>query len=182
MGKRMRKVLWWVLATAILSAAVHYAAIIGYPYALMQGWHRRLVAEGARNHFVHGGTLTAKDRDRPKRGSPDLAYSAMAYDLADGPLRVTIPLTGQYMSVSLYAANTDNYFVINDRQARSGQFDFLLIGPETPSAPNPKSEDPPTVRAPNTKGVALLRFLVLRASEMDKIESVRKKIHCEAVR
>jgi uncharacterized membrane protein len=183
MSTRMRRTLWWIVATAVLSAAIHGIVIVGYPYILMHCWHRRLVAEGARNQFVHGGTLTAKDRDRPKRGSPDLAYSAMAYDLSDGPLRVTIPLTGQYMSVSLYAANMDNYFVLNDRQIQSGQFDFVLIGPATPDAANPdsKSESLPTVRSPNAKGIALLRFLVLRPGEMDKIESVRKRIRCDVV-
>jgi uncharacterized membrane protein len=184
MSTRMQKALWWVAATAFLSAAIHCIVIVGYPYLLMQGWHRRLVAEGARNQFVHGGTLTAQDRDRPKRGSPDLAYSAMAYDLSGGPLRVTIPLTGQYMSVSLYAANMDNYFVLNDRQAQSGQFDFVLIGPATPDVANPdsKSEALPTVRAPNAKGIALLRFLVLRPGEMDKIKSVRKSIRCDVAK
>ena len=68
------------------------------------------------------------------RPSPDLAYSACVYDLSAGPIRVTAAAWDDYMSVSAFAANSDNFFVSNDREAPNG-VDFTLIraGDEKPA-------------------------------------------------
>lgn len=53
------------------------------------------------------------------------------YDLSKGPLHITAPVPGTYMSVSCFALNTVNFYVKNDQQV-GRSFDFVLVGPGTP--------------------------------------------------
>jgi uncharacterized membrane protein len=165
----------WLLATLVLTAAVHYAAIVLYPRLLVREWLRELAQRGGINRFLHGGPPRAQDRHIPRLASPDLAYSAAGFDLSAGPLRITAPVADHYSSVSLYAANTDNFFVVNDRQAQGGRFDFLLVGPKSPE---PSVPDTPVVRAPSNTGLILLRFLVVDSDQLGRIESLRPQIAC----
>ncbi|MBK6704983.1 MAG: DUF1254 domain-containing protein [Caulobacteraceae bacterium] len=77
------------------------------------------------NQWSHA-PRTDEEARRVVRPSPDLAYSACVYDLAQGPLHVTAAAWDDYMSVSVFAANSDNIFVQNDREAPNG-VDFVLV-------------------------------------------------------
>jgi uncharacterized membrane protein len=81
----------------------------------------------------------------------------------------------RYTSVSLYAANTDNFYVVNDRQVEGGRFDFALIGPKSPE---PSATGVPSIRSPSNKGLILLRFLVVGSDQLERIESLRPNITC----
>ncbi len=174
----MGGIVGWLLATLVLTAAVHYAAIVLYPRLLVREWLRELARRGGINRFLHGGPPRAQDRHIPRLASPDLAYSAAGFDLSGGPLRITAPVADQYTSVSLYAANTDNFYVVNDRQVEGGRFDLVLIGPKSPE---PSVRGIPVVRAPSNSGVILLRFLVLNSDQLERIESLRPQITCTPI-
>jgi uncharacterized membrane protein len=173
----MGAIVGWLLATLVLTAAIHYAGIVLYPRLLVSVWLWKLARRGGMNRFLHGGPPRAEDRHIPRLASPDLAYSAAAFDLSGGPLRIRAPVADHYTSVSLYAANTDNFFVVNDRQAGGGRFDFVLIGPKSPE---PSVPDVPVVRAPSSRGLILLRFLVVDREQLDRIELLRPEITCTA--
>jgi uncharacterized membrane protein len=171
----MGAIVGWLLATFVLTAATHYAAIVLYPRLLVWEWLRELAQRGGTNRFLHGGPPRAQDRHIPRLASPDLAYSAAGFDLSRGPLRIQAPVADRYTSVSLYAANTDNFFVRNDRQVEGGRFDFVLVGPRSPE---PSVPDVSVVRAPSNTGVILLRFLVVDSDQLKRIESLRPNITC----
>jgi uncharacterized membrane protein len=174
-SKRLQRILLWVLATVVLSAAIHWATVLCYPYLFMLSWYRHAVSLGGVNQFIRGVQPTAENRDIPRLASPDLTYSALAFDLSEGPLRVTAPLTGEYMSVALYAANTDNFFVTNDRHVHGGKVDFVLVGP---SSAKPILEGIPVVRSPNKTGIMIIRFFVASQDDLKKINEVRRQFTC----
>ena len=67
--------------------------------------------------------------------SPDLLYATCRMDLSQGPLRIQAdPKTPRYWSIALYASNSDNFFVLNDRQANGQPVDLWLVGPHSPVA------------------------------------------------
>ncbi len=171
----MGGIVGWLLATLVLTAAVHYAAIVLYPRLLVREWLRELARRGGINRFLHGGPPRAQDRHIPRLASPDLAYSAAGFDLSGGPLRITAPVADHYTSVSLYAANTDNFYVVNDRQIEGGRFDIVLIGPKSPE---PSVPDVAVVRAPSNTGLILLRLLVIDRDHLERIESLRPNVTC----
>ena len=48
---------------------------------------------------------------------PAFATAVCRYDLADGPLKLTVPVSPAYTSVSFYTRHGVAYYAINDRAA-----------------------------------------------------------------
>jgi uncharacterized membrane protein len=107
------------------------------------------------------------------RPSPDLLYSLAVFDLSGGPIRITAPVLDSYVSLSLYAGNTDNFFVTNDRRLDGPGFDLTLVGPLDPQ---PVVEGSLVVRAPTETGVIVFRYFTGDGSRADEIRSVRREI------
>src|SRR5262245_26151974 len=108
----------YVLAALLVAFVTHFVCIFAAPRVLMNVAFDRVSAGGA-NAWRLADRVTPLSRTIV-RPSPDFAYSACAYDLAEGPLTLRVGPWHAYWSLSLYAANSDNYFVIDDREARSG--------------------------------------------------------------
>lgn len=144
---------WKLVVLGLGVAAVsHVVVIAAAPYVLMRGAMKRVSRDGTSiNQWNHGQRVTAESR-RVVRPSPDLAYSACVYDLGNGPIHVTAAAWDDYMSVSAFAANSDNFFVINDRQAPNG-VDFVLVK-EGEAAP---ADAAMVVESPSTRGIILQR-------------------------
>ena len=124
-----------------------------------------------------GGGKLAKDKpsagnDQVRRSSPDLIYSACPFDLSDGPLHITAPVPGSYMSVSCYAINTDNFYVKNDLQV-DRRFNIILIGPDTA---DPGIADAEVVRSPSMTGGILFRYFVGNGDQVQEVEAMRQRI------
>jgi uncharacterized membrane protein len=135
---------------------------------------RRIEKAHGTNTLRHGSRPTSADRV-VVLPSPDLVYSIGVFDLSSGPLRITAPASQSYMSLSLYAANTDNFFVMNDRQAEGGKFDLILVGP---GASDPGVEGVRLVRSPSQTGIILFRFFAPEGAPLDEIDALRRQIAC----
>ena len=167
MSELAQSVALWTGLTLLLGAAIHIGIVLAIPYAV--GIRLRSMAE--RNTIVHAAKPSA-DFNPIRRGSPDLIYSACSYDLSKGPLHVTAPVPGTYMSVSCFALNTDNFYVKNDQQVGSS-FDFVLVGPGTPE---PEASGRDIVRSPTTTGGILFRYFIGDGTCEEQIESIRREI------
>jgi uncharacterized membrane protein len=178
MIRRWRRILLWAAETLVLAAGVHYAAVLIYPRALMSYTERRVLKRSEKNGLYHGSRPTPNDRV-VVAPSPDLIYSIGVFDVSKGPLRIEAPLTGSYMSLSLYAANSDNFFVVNDRQIGGASFDIVLAGP---AAPDPGIKGARLVRAPSTTGIILFRYFAGEGTHAEEIASRQKQITCTALR
>lgn len=175
MGKpKVRSTATWVGVTLLLAIAVHFAVLILYPHVQIAYLQRRLIKEVGANNLRHGARPSSKDRI-VVGPCPDLIYSIGVYDVSEKPLRITASLPGSYMSLSLYAHNTDNFFVKNDRQLESSKFDFVLVGPR---APEPHVQGVPTVRVPSSTGIILFRYFAGEGEQFEKIDSLRREIVC----
>ena len=139
--------------TAILIAiAVHLAAINLMPRVLMHVAFERVGgAQGNVWHIADRVTPLSRNIVRP---SPDFAYSACAYDLGNGPVVIAAAPWSAYWSLSLYADNSDNFFVIDDREARFGaEITVIRAG-----RPHPEGASM-VVESPSGRGIALIRRL-----------------------
>lgn len=143
-----------VVFIAVAFTAGHLAVVTAWPYLTMSKAMDRISQDGAAvNQWRHGQRATGKSR-RIVRPSPDLANSSCVYDLSNGPIRVTATAWDGYMSVSLYSANSDNFFVVNDRNAPDG-IDMIVYQRGTP---RPSGADL-VVESPSRKGIILQRRL-----------------------
>ena len=118
--------------------------------------------------------MTVESRDVVKP-SPDLLYSLCIYDVSEKPLRITAPVPDTYWSLSFYQTNTDNFYVINDRQAKTNPVEIVLVGPkmEVPNVTNAE-----LVVAPTEKGIFLLRSLIMDEDKLADLIRIQKMARC----
>jgi uncharacterized membrane protein len=162
-----------VLIGVAVAAVAHLGVIMVAPYVLMRGAMKRVSRDGASiNTWIHAPRVSEESR-RVVRPSPDLAYSACVYDLSNGPIRVTAAAWDDYMSVSAFASNSDNFFVINDREAPQG-VDLVLIreGDEKPAGAAM------VVESPSTRGIVLQRRVAPTQERFAKADAARKNDIC----
>lgn len=139
-------------AAVALAAATHLVIVNEMPRALMRAAVERL-GDGRSNAWVVAERVTPASR-QIVRPSPDFAYSVCAYDLSRGPVTIRVGPWEQYWSLSLYGANSDNYYVVDDREAPQGM--TLLLARRRPH----EAEDGVVfVKSPSTLGIALIRRL-----------------------
>jgi uncharacterized membrane protein len=113
--------------------------------------------------------------------SPDLRYAVCVWNVAERPLRVRAVLGGlRYGSIALYASNSDNFFVVNDRQTAAAPIDLVLVGPRAYGAMAALPTGARTVTAPSTRGLLLMRVLV-GEPDLDRpaVEAALASMRCE---
>lgn len=171
----MRAVKWFAFV-AVVAVAVHFAAIVYLPNIIMWRVTNAMATKGV-NTITHGERPTAASRAVVKP-SPDLLYSYCAFDVTRAPLKIiTAAPTETYWSVAFYASNTDNFFVLNDKQAKSKPVTIVLIGQNQVVPPQP--EGTLIVSAPAPKGVILFRTLVNDDAREPEIDRQRRAAKCE---
>jgi uncharacterized membrane protein len=174
---RVKRALVWTLAVLAAAALVHVAAVAVLPYAIMGVAMRRLAAASAVNVWAHPPLATAESR-AIVLPSPDLAYSSLVFDVRDAPLRLIVPLTAPYTSLSGFARNTDNFFAVNDRSAGAPEIDIVLVGPRTPRR---GLDGLRVIESPSERGILLVRRVVSDPAAFAAIDSVRRAAVARAV-
>lgn len=163
---------------AVLSVAVvtHLGTVFAAPYVLMDAAMDRISRQGKIvNRWSHPPRTSEKSRN-VVRPSPDLAYSACVYDLSDGPVHVTVAAWNDYMSVSMFQHNSDNFFVLNDRQAPQG-VDLMLIEQGMPHPAGAKL----VVESPSRRGIILQRRVAPTQERFDLAAASRRNDICASV-
>ncbi len=170
----MKPVIQLVVLGVIVAVAAHLATVFIAPYPLMDAAMERISRGGTRiNQWSHA-PRTDEEARRVVRPSPDLAYSACVYDLAQGPLHVTAAAWDDYMSVSVFAANSDNIFVQNDREAPNG-VDFVLVRAGA-AAPSGAVQ---VVESPSRRGIILQRRVAPTAERFAAAAAARENDICK---
>ncbi|MES1991022.1 MAG: DUF1254 domain-containing protein [Pseudomonadota bacterium] len=172
----MKRLITSVVSAAVLSVVVYIGAIHALPNIIMNKVMAKVGSGGTVNTFMHQPLPTDKARS-VVRPSPDLAYSICIIDLSKGPVYVQMPLTKPYTSVALYASNTDNYFVRNDRDSAGKSLDVIIVGPDV-KKPETLPAGAEVVAAPTIKGLVLVRRVVESAAAFEVIDATRKLSVC----
>jgi uncharacterized membrane protein len=173
MNRRGKLTLLFVAATAV----GHLGLVLGVPYFLMNVAMNRVSQDGKLiNQFAFGSRTTQNSRNIV-RPSPDLAYATCAYDLSDGPLLIEAapsPEAG-YVSVSVFAANTDNIAVFDSSQSPDG-ISFVLA-----RAGQPVPVGAQVVISPSVRGIVLDRRLAPNADLFAAADQARRGDKCQPV-
>ena len=165
------------LATVLVFALIGYfAVVLATPNLLMAGAMKKISANGRGvNQFVFGPRVTEASR-QVVRPSPDLLYSTCVYDLSKGPLRVHEAPWTNYVSLSVFQANSDNIFVMNDRQSPGG-IDIVLAKKGQATPPGAR-----VVISPSDKGIILDRRLAPTEDAFQKADQARRADVCETIK
>ena len=166
----------WAVFVAVLAAGIHYAAVAYLPTYVMSRVSGAMAAKGS-NTIVHTDRATAASRAVVKP-SPDLLYSHCLYDVSRTALKITTAAPqGTYWSVAFYAANTDNFFVLNDTAAKSLPATIILVGQGRIVPPQP--EGTYVVSVPTPMGLVLFRTLINDDARQPDIDRERRAAKCE---
>lgn len=158
-----RRRLWMYrsAAFAVVAVTIHLQAVWATPYLIM-----RVLMDGPmaremnmQNQAAFPPPVSAKVRT-VVMPSPDLLHSVCVYDLSARPVRISAnPGLSFYWSIALYAANSDNFFVINDRAAAGNPVDVWLVSEDGKSIRVGSAAGSQLVVSPSTKGSLLMRVL-----------------------
>jgi uncharacterized membrane protein len=169
-----------ILITLALAVGLHAAAVWLVPRAIVATFIKRGAAQMGLNHANAGSLPT--DRSRAVvRPSPDLLYAVCLYDVGQHPLLLESELPDSYWSLSLFAANSDNFIALNDRQIEHRPARYLLAADAQSNGLRPDLANLPVIVAPTAKGVALFRNLVLDPTAMTDAEAAQHSARCTPV-
>ena len=164
------KVMAWLVFTLVIAVIVHAVTPIALPHLIMS----RAMSKMGGFNTIHNGRRVDETSRGVVRPSPDLLYSSCPYDLSAGPLHVHAPVPpGTYWSVSAFDADTNNYFVRNDRHA-GGVVDFFVVRGGG-GRPQPASE---IVQSPTQRGLLLFRTLINDEGRFAAIDAARRMATC----
>ena len=91
--------------------------------------------------------------DALARANPDSIVSLMAYDLSNGPIRVSGETWPEYWSLSLYQQNSDNFFVVNDRELEKPTFNYVIGSKDNSDT----FDDRNLIKSSSQKGIMIIR-------------------------
>jgi uncharacterized membrane protein len=113
---------------------------------------------------------------------PAFATAACRYDLSAGPLKLRVPVTADYTSVSFYTRHGQTFYGISDRAAGRKMIDVDLMTLQQrallPSDEEITAADRLIVESPSKTGIAIIRALVREAGARPEIETLLVRATC----
>ena len=152
--------LLWLLGGLLLGGIVHLASVLLLPRTATQDAYTRLAAAAPANSLVPLPAATPDDAVLPFM-DPAFATSVCRYDLAAGPLKLRVPVSQAYTSVSFYSRNGIAYYAINDRAAGRRVIELDLMTAQQradlPGDEEVTAADRLIVESPTATGLILVR-------------------------
>lgn len=162
----------WLALGLLFAALAHLATVWALPRLIMREAMGRIAQETDAQSAPQAatGVYLPPPTDHTQRRivlpSPDLLYATCALDLSKGPVRITARVEHpRYWSVALYGANSDNFFVVNDRSTAARpsaphRLDLQVVPPGTDRATLATDAGSVVVEAPGAKVLLLMRLLL----------------------
>jgi len=178
---RPRKfVLGHLLGLLVVAAAAHVLTVWALPRLIMAEVLRVTRTEGSTSA---DGVLRPPPADHTARRivmpSPDLLYATCSLDLSERPAQITANIDyPRYWSIALYAANSDNFLVRNDREHGARPLRWMIVSRDSGS-PVPDTRNVEVIEAPGTRVLLLMRMLLPEdAAGRAAAEAARQTLRC----
>jgi uncharacterized membrane protein len=151
-----------ILGGVLLGGIVHLATVIILPRTATQDAYARLTP------IVPVNTVVALPAPTPEKAvmpfmDPAFASAVCRYDLSQGPLKLTVPVSPAYTSVSFYTRNDVAYYAINDRAAgrRVIELDLMTTAQhdQVPEDEEVTAADRLIVESPTVTGLIAIRAM-----------------------
>ena len=163
-----------ILGGVLLGGIVHLATVIILPRTAKQDAYARLTPIAPVNTVV---TLPAPTPEKAVMPFMDPAFASAVcrYDLSQGPLKLTVPVSPAYTSVSFYTRYDVAYYAINDRAAgrRTIELDLMTTAQheQVPEDEEITAADRLIVESPTLTGLIAIRALAPEPGLMRIAES-----------
>lgn len=170
----MKRAVKLTLLFAAAAVAGHVGLVMATPHLLMNVAMKRISQDGKLVNQFYFGPRTTQESRGVVRPSPDLAYASCVFDLSEGPLLIeAAPSPNQgYVSLSVFAANTDNIAVFDSAQSPQGM--RFVLAREGQAVPQGER----VVISPSDKGIVLDRRLAPTAELFAAADQARRADTC----
>jgi uncharacterized membrane protein len=158
----MIRLLFTIVAGVVLGGIVHLVSVLALPRIASQDAYSRLTPTTKENAVTQLPLADPANSPLPFM-DPAFAMAICRYDLSGGPIKLTVPVSQAYTSVSFYTRNEVAYYAINDRSAGRKVIELDLMT-ETQHNALPEDEevtaaDRLIIDSPSEKGLILLKAL-----------------------
>jgi uncharacterized membrane protein len=168
--------LLWIFGGILLGGIVHLSTVLAMPKAANQDAYSRLVPLTPVNTVVPLAAPTAEASTMPFM-DPAFAAAVCRYDLAAGSIKLNVPLSQAYTSVTFYTRNSVAYYAIDDRAAGHRAIELDVMTPEqhaqVPEEEDVTAADRLIIESPTTTGLIVLRAL---APELGMMPMARRAL------
>jgi uncharacterized membrane protein len=169
------------LGGALLGGIVHLATVIILPRTATQDAYARLTPVAPVNTVVALPAPTPEKAIMPFM-DPAFATAVCRYDLSDGPLKLTVPVSPAYTSVSFYTRYDVAYYAINDRAAgrRVIELDLMTAAQheQVPEDEEVTAADRLIVESPSLTGLIAIRAMAPEPGLMPAAQSAVAASRC----
>jgi uncharacterized membrane protein len=175
------RLLLWLLGAALLGGIVHLATVLMMPTLASQDAYSRLEPMAPVNRVAVIPAPTPETAAMPFM-DPAFAMAVCRYDLTDGPLKFSVPVSQAYTSVSFYTRADIAYYAINDRAAgrRVIELDLMTTDQRNDLPDNEEitAADRLIVESPTTTGLILIKALAPEAGLLPAARSALAAARC----
>jgi uncharacterized membrane protein len=171
-----------LLGGLLLGGVVHLVTVMLLPLAASQDAYARLAPEAPVNTVVALPPPTPDKAAMPFM-DPAFASAVCRYDLSQGPLKLTVPVSISYTSVSFYTRHDVAYYAINDRSAGKRRIELDLMTAEQhsqmPEDADVTAADRLIVESPTLTGLIAIHALAPEPGLMAKARAALAGAHCK---
>ncbi|MFZ0847288.1 MAG: DUF1254 domain-containing protein [Pseudolabrys sp.] len=170
------------LGGALLGGIVHLATVIIMPRTATQDAYSRLARIAPVNTVISLPAPTPESATMPFM-DPAFATAICRYDLSHGTLKLTVPVSLAYTSISFYTRYDVAYYAINDRAAgrRVIELELMTVDQhnQIPEDEDVTAADRLIVDSPTLTGLIAIRALAPEAGLMPMAQSTIAAAQCK---
>jgi uncharacterized membrane protein len=156
------RLLFTIIAGVLLGGVVHLVSVLALPRIATQDAYSRLTPTTKLNAVTQ---LASADPDNTLMPylDPAFAVAVCRYDLSGGAIKLKVPVSQAYTSVSFYTRNEVAYYAINDRSAGKKVIELDLMTEaqhnDLPEDEEVTAADRLIIDSPTTTGLIILKAL-----------------------
>ncbi len=170
------------LCGLVLAVGVHIVSILATPYLAEDDAFSKiqptLTSEKAQIVSAPGAETTWMPRP-----DPAVAVAACAFDLRNGPMRVSAQTGSNLLSFSFHKESGGVFFAVTDRAAVRGELEIIaMTARQLDEARAAEDENEPSrdvrIVAPEQQGFVIVRVAAPTASQRPQAEEAAKAVSC----
>ena len=178
----MIRILFTIIAGVLLGGIVHLVSVLALPRIASNDAYARLTP-ATRLNAVTPLPLADPNNEPMPFMDPAFAMAVCRYDLGSGSIKLTVPVSQAYTSVSFYTRNDVAYYAINDRSAGRKVIELDLMT-EAQHAELPEDEDVTSadrliIDAPTAAGLIVLKALAPEPGLMPQAQAALAASSCK---
>jgi len=175
------RLVFTIIAGILLGGVVHLVSVLALPKIATQDAYSRLTPITKLNAVTQ---LPAADPSNVLMPylDPAFATAVCRYDLSGGPIKLSVPVSQAYTSVSFYTRNELAYYAINDRSAGRKVIELDLMTQaqhdDLPEDEEVTSADRLIIDSPSTTGLIVLKALAPEPGLMPQAQATLAASSC----